>query len=104
MIADDAVRAESRGDQLGDPAIAAVREDAPMLLTERLDDRTAIVNGVVAISRATTCNGDDGPVVVAHENLHVVGPAVILRRACSAVIARRHQRAVDDPRSSTIAG
>ncbi len=74
-----------------------------MLPTERFDDRAAVVNGVVAIPRAATCNGDDGPVIVAHENLHVARPAIVLGFGCSAVITRRHQCAVDDPRSSKIA-
>lgn len=71
VVADDAVRSESRGDQLADSAIAAVCKDAMVLLAERLDHGAAVMDRVVTVSKATTSNGDNRPISVAHEDLHV---------------------------------
>jgi hypothetical protein len=60
------------------------------------------MNGVVAVARATTRDGDDATVAMADEDLEVAGPSIGLGVRGVAVVARWHERAVDDPRAAPI--
>jgi hypothetical protein len=73
-IADDSVLAKHGCDELGDTSIAAVGEDAPVRLAQRLDERAAVVQRIVAISGSSSDGGDDAEVSSANEELCVAGP------------------------------
>ena len=70
-IAHDPATAKHRCDELGYAAIATVGQDAAMLLAERLDRRTAVVDRVVAIAGPTGRGGDDPEIAPPDEDLRV---------------------------------
>lgn len=102
-VAHDSVASKPGRDELRDAAIPAVCEDSTMGAAQPLDTRSSVVNRIVATPRATSARGNDPKVATTHEELCVARPAVVLRSRSTAMIARRDQSAIDDPRRSVIA-
>lgn len=102
LVPQNAVPPEDRRPKLGDSAIAAVCEDATVLLTEPLDARAAVVDGVVAISWAAAADRKDPKISAAHQHLDVARPAVVLGFRRRLVIACRQERAVNNPGLASI--
>ena len=101
-VADDAIASEPRRDELGDAAVAAICEHAGVVLTEPLDLRATVVNGVVAIAGPAADHGDHVQIGATDQDLGIARPSVLgLRSEC--VVARRHEGAIDDPRPAPIA-
>ena len=101
-VPQNAVPPEDRRPKLGDSAISAVGEDAPVALAELLDVRSTVVDGVVAISGAAAADREDTKISAAHQHLDVARPAIVLRLRCRLVIACRHERALNDPGLASI--
>lgn len=101
-IAHDAAVVKHRRDELGHSTVATVGQDAAMGLAQCLDARASVVNRIVAIAGAARRGRDDAQVTLAHEDLCVARPAVVLGSGGAGVIAGRNERAVDDPGLPTI--
>src|SRR5574338_338695 len=99
---DDPAMSKHGRHDLVDAAIAAVGEHAAMQVAQSFDRGASVMNAVVAVARATTCDGDDATVAMADEDLEVARPAVGLGFRGDAVVARWHERTVDDPRAAPI--
>ena len=101
-ITEDPSPGEDRRDELLKATIGAVGEDASMVLAHRLDRRVAVVNGIVAVARATARNRDDAQVRVCDEELRVTGPSIVLGfRGCT-VITCGYEGAIEDPGATTV--
>lgn len=74
-VTHDPIRSKDGCDELGDATVAAIGEDSPVLLALRLDRRASVVNGVVAVARATRGRSDDSQIGSPHENLCIARPA-----------------------------
>lgn len=101
-IPHDAVSAEDRRDELWYAAIAAIGEDAAMILAQSFDGRASVVDRIIAIARTAGRRRNDVKIAPSHQDLRVAAPPIVLRPCGVGVIARRKKRAVDDPRLSAI--
>lgn len=97
VVAENPVASKARRDELGDAAIAAVSQDASMLLTASFDARTAIVHAIVSIAWTASADRNDTQIAAADEHLGIARPAVVLRACGMRVITSRDERAVHDP-------
>lgn len=71
QVAQDAIAAEDRRDELGHAAVAAIGQNAPVVLAERLDRGATVVDGIVAIARSPGGRRDDAEVAAASQDLSV---------------------------------
>lgn len=101
-ITHDVAAAKGRRHELWNAMIAAVGEDTSVLLTQRLDLRTTVVDWIVAIARAAGSRRDDLEVTTTHQHLCIAGVPVVLGLRRMRVISCRNQRAVDDPRAAPV--
>ncbi|HSD86043.1 MAG TPA: hypothetical protein VLB44_00965 [Kofleriaceae bacterium] len=102
LISDDSVVPKYRCDELGDSAIATVREDASMEATQAFYLRAAVVDRIVAVARTSTCDGDHAEIPMTDKHLGVARPAIVLRLGGGLMVARGNEGAVDDPAPPTI--
>ena len=97
VVAKDAASLEDGGDELLDPPIAAVGEDASVVLAQALDDRATVEHRIVAVAGASALGGDHVEVRTTDEDLRIARPPVVLGFRSGRVVTRRNQRPIDDP-------
>lgn len=73
-----------------------------MLPAEGLDCRAPVVNRIIPISCATGNGLDDLKITSSDQDLGITGPTVVLGFGSPAMIARRHECAINDPGLSVI--
>jgi hypothetical protein len=77
-VSNDAATGEAWRNELVDSSIAAVGENATVVLGHLLDGRAAVVNGVVTVAWSASLGGDHVKVRTADKDLSVARPPVVL--------------------------
>ncbi len=95
-VAHDAIGSKDRSDQLWNTTIPAIGEHTSVLQAEALDHGSTVVQRVIAVAWPTCGRCDHMQIASANQDLRIPRPAVVLRARGRGVIARWHQRAVDD--------
>lgn len=95
VVPHDPVATKHGRDELVDASIAAIGEYAAVQAAQTLDETASVVHRIVAIAGASTRDRDDTAVGVTDEDLRLG-----FRRG--AMIAGRHESAVDDPGATAI--
>jgi hypothetical protein len=67
IVANDPVLVEAGRNELGDSAIATIREDMSVMSGETLDGRASVVNRIVAVAGTTRRGCNDCQIAMAYQ-------------------------------------